>query len=72
MDDMIERYGEVCTRQTAMKILSVAPKTMYNMLHDGRLDFACGDTMVDVRSICRFIESGRSRVGRGFQWRTDK
>ena len=53
--DMIERYGEVCKRVTAAKILGKSTGSIRTMLMDGRLDYACGGEMVDVRSIARYI-----------------
>lgn len=52
---MVERYGEVCTRTVAARILGRSTGTINNMLSDGRLDAACAGTMVDVRSIARYI-----------------
>lgn len=52
---MTALYGEACTRVTAAKILSRTPGTVREMLKDGRLDYACGGAMVDVRSIARYI-----------------
>jgi len=54
-DLLTERHGEVCTRTVAAKILGRSPQTINAMLRDGRLDAACGGTMVDVRSIARYI-----------------
>ena len=56
LGDMVERYGEVCTRQRAAKILGCSSTKVRGMLADGRLDTACEGTMVDVRSIARYIE----------------
>ena len=55
LDDMLSRYGEVCTKTMAAKILGRTPKTVRVMLEDGRLEGACAGTMVDVRSIARYI-----------------
>lgn len=54
-DVMVRLYGEVCTKTAAARILSCATNTIYKMLDDGRLDAACGGTMVDVRSIARYV-----------------
>ena len=54
-DDMIARYGEVCKRAEAAKILHCSPQTINAMLSDGRLDWACGGEKVDVRSIASYI-----------------
>lgn len=55
LNDMLERYGEVCKRTVAAKILSKSPRTINNMIADGRLEAACAGEMVDVRSIARYI-----------------
>lgn len=55
IDDMLARYGEVCKRSCAAKILSCCPGKIKSMLADGRLAWACGGTMVDVRSIAEYI-----------------
>lgn len=52
---MVDRYGEVCTRAAAARILGRSANTIRNMIEDGRIDAACGGTMVDVRSIARYI-----------------
>ncbi len=55
LDDMLSRYGEVCTKTMAAKILGRTPKTVRVMLEDGRLESACAGEMVDVRSIAAYI-----------------
>ena len=55
MNDMLSRYGEVCTRTQAARILGRSPKTVRAMLADGRLAEACAGEMVDVRSIAAYI-----------------
>ena len=55
MNDMLSRYGEVCTRTQAARILGRSPKTVRAMLADGRLADACAGEMVDVRSIAAYI-----------------
>lgn len=55
MNDMLERYGEVCTRTVAARILGRSARTITTMLADGRLSTACGGEMVDVRSIAAYI-----------------
>ena len=60
LDDMLERYGEVCTKTTAARILGRCPQTITAMLADGRLETACAGTMVDVRSIAAYIEQPRA------------
>lgn len=54
-DLLVDRHGEVCTRTDAARILGRSVNTVKAMLRDGRLDTACGGTMVDVRSIARYI-----------------
>lgn len=49
------QYGEVTSFANAGRILSRNVKTVKGMLEDGRLDYACGGTRVDVRSIARYI-----------------
>ena len=56
LTDMLERYGEVCTRAGAARILGCSTSKIKNMLADGRLELACGGDMVDVRSITAYIE----------------
>ena len=56
MNDMLERYGEVCTKTQAARILGRSPRTVHAMLDDGRLATACAGTMVDVRSIAEYIQ----------------
>ena len=53
--DMVARYGEAVKYTTAGKILDRDARTIKTMLADGRLDAACGGTMVDVYSIARYI-----------------
>lgn len=55
LDDMLERYGEVCTQKVAAQLLSVVPRTIHRMLEEGRLRRV--DRRVDVRSICEYIEN---------------
>ena len=55
MADMLDRYGEVCTRVAAARILGCSSSKVKNMIHDGRLALACGGEMVDVRSIAEYI-----------------
>ena len=55
LDDMLERYGEVCKRTVAAKILGCSTAKVRSMLLDGRLAAACGGEMVDVRSIAVYI-----------------
>ena len=55
MADMLDRYGEVCKRTVAAKILGCSVGKIASMLQDGRLSLACGGRMVDVRSIAAYI-----------------
>lgn len=55
MDDMLARYGEVCSKAEAGRILRRSINTINAMLEDGRIDYACGGGRVDVRSIARYI-----------------
>ena len=59
LTDMLERYGEVCKRTVAARILGCSVGKISNMLRDGRLALACGGEMVDVRSIAAYIEQPR-------------
>ena len=59
MTDMLERYGEVCTRVAAARILGCSTGKVKSMIQDGRLALACGGEMVDVRSIAAYIEQPR-------------
>ena len=55
LDDMLNRYGEVCTQKTAAKILSVVPRTIARMMKEGRLRRI--GRGVDVRLIVAYIEN---------------
>ena len=55
LTDMLERYGEVCTRTVAARILGCSTGKIRCMLQDGRLALVCGGEMVDVRSIAEYI-----------------
>ena len=59
LTDMLERYGEVCKRTVAARILGCSTGKIKSMLADGRLSLACGGEMVDVRSIAAYIEKPR-------------
>ena len=52
---LVKEYGEVVNFTTAGRILSRSLKTVKAMLEDGRIDYACAGTSVDVRSIARYI-----------------
>lgn len=74
--DMVARYGEAVKYTTAGKILDRKDDTIRAMVADGRLDAACGGTMVDVYSIARYIcapaaENTKARMrkqGRATRW----
>lgn len=74
--DMVARYGEVVKMSTAARIIDRDARSIRRMLDDGRLDAACGGTMVDVRSIARYIcqpalENTKARLrkqGRSTRW----
>ena len=53
LNDMLKRYGEVCTQKDAAHILQVVPRTIATMLDDGRLRRVVH--RVDVRSIYEYI-----------------
>lgn len=55
LHDMLDRYGEVCSRKVAAKALGCSTGKIKNMLQDGRLSAACAGTMVDVRSMAAYI-----------------
>ena len=54
LNDMLARYGEVCSQKTAGKILNVVPRTIFRMMEEVRLRRVAHG--VDVRSICAYIE----------------
>ena len=55
LNDMLERYGEVCPQTVAAKILSIDPRTVFTMLEEGRLRRI--GHRVDVRSIVDYLEN---------------
>ena len=59
LSDMLDRYGEVCKRTVAAKILGCSASKIKAMLKDGRLATACAGEMVDVRSIAEYITTPR-------------
>ena len=71
---LVAQYGEVTTVTNTAKALSRARNTIIAMLSDGRLDWACEGTRVDVRSIARYImaprkEDHQARIRRtGRKW----
>lgn len=54
-DQMAERYGEMCSKAKASRIMGYCVNTITNMINDGRLEAVCGGKRVDVRSIARFM-----------------
>ena len=56
LNDMLDRYGEVCPQKKAAQILSVTPRTIARMMDDGRLRRV--GMHVDVRSIMRAMVLG--------------
>lgn len=55
-EDLVRRHGEVVRKTyAAREILNCCIEKVNAMLEDGRLDYACGGTMVDVYSIARYI-----------------
>lgn len=56
---MVRMYGECCTKAAAARILGRNVRTISRMLDDGRIEYACAGTMVDVRSIARYISQPR-------------
>lgn len=59
LDDMLERYGEICTQRTAAKILGVVPRTIARMMDENRLRRV--GSRVDVRSIAEYIENPQQK-----------
>ena len=55
LDDMLARYGEICTQKEAARILSVQPRSIHRMMEQGRLRRV--GHRVDVRSIVELIEN---------------
>jgi len=55
--DLIDEYGECCTKARAGKILSKHPTTIYAMIRDGRLKAVCGGEKVCVHSIHDYLEA---------------
>ena len=55
LNDMLKRYGEICTQKEAARILSVQPRSIHRMMEQGRLRRV--GHRVDVRSIVEFIDN---------------
>lgn len=62
---LVDKYGEVCKKTKAAHILGKSANTINAMLRDGRLDYACAGTMVDVRSIARYMAAPRLEEHKG-------
>ena len=59
LDDMLQRYGEICTQKVAGQILGVVPRTVARMMDEGRLRRV--GKRVDVRSIVDYIENPQQK-----------
>ena len=55
LNDMLNRYGEICTQKEAARILNVQPRSIHRMMEQGRLRRV--GHRVDVRSIAEFIDN---------------
>lgn len=71
-DLLVAQYGEVTTIANAAKILSRSRNTITAMLNDGRIDYACEGTRVDVRSIARYIMAPRLEDSKARQRRAGR
>ena len=58
---LVAQYGEYVDKTATAKILGVTRATVYAMLADGRIKGACEGKRVDVRSIARYIYSGKPK-----------
>lgn len=54
---MVQKYGEACTKAVAAQLLNVHPRTLCNMIRDGRILAACRGERIDVRSLADYIEN---------------
>ena len=59
--ELIDVHGKYVDKTTAARILGVTRATVYAMLEDGRIEGACEGKRVDVRSIARYIYSGKPK-----------
>lgn len=59
---LVGDHGEVCTKATAARILSKTPRTITRWINAGIIDSACAGSMVDVRSIARYISQPADTV----------
>lgn len=69
---LVSQHGEVTTVTNAARILSRARNTVLEMLRDGRLDYACQGSMVDVRSIARYIMAPKQEDHKARQRRSGR
>lgn len=53
--EMLEMYGELCSQETAAKILCASTRTVRRMVTDGRLRAV--DRRIDVRALARYIDN---------------
>ena len=60
-NELVEQYGEHVDKSIAARILCVTRQTVYAMIADGRIEGACEGKRVDVRSIARYIYSGKPK-----------
>ena len=58
---LVAHYGAHVDKSTAAQILFVTRATVYAMLEDGRIKGACEGKRVDVRSIARYMYSGKPK-----------
>ena len=60
-EELVAQYGKHVDKTATAKILGVTRATVYAMLEDGRIEGACEGKRVDVRSIARYIYSGKPK-----------
>ena len=60
-EEALVAHGAHVDKSTAAQILFVTRATVYAMLEDGRIEGACEGKRVDVRSIARYIYSGKPK-----------
>ena len=60
-EELVAQYGKYVDKTATAKILGVTRATVYAMLEDGRIEGACEGKRVDVRSIARYIYSGKPK-----------
>ena len=60
-EELVAQYGKHVDKTATAKILGVTRATVYAMLKDGRIEGACEGKRVDVRSIARYIYSGKPK-----------